>query len=86
VYFVEGTCSVEPRPIRNVHIAEGLGVMHAGLYLPDAPGVPRELRGIGFRLEDDIVVTAGAPRVLSSAAPLQPDDVERLVGSQPLRS
>ena len=54
------------------------------MYLPDSPALPRELRGIGFRLEDDVVVTAGAPRVLSSAVPLQPADVEALVGTLPL--
>lgn len=54
------------------------------MYLPDSPSLPRELRGIGFRLEDDVVVTDGAPRVLSNLVPLQPVDVEALVGTQPL--
>lgn len=28
-----------------------------GLYLPDHPNVPEELRGIGIRIEDDVLIT-----------------------------
>jgi Xaa-Pro aminopeptidase len=44
-----------------------------GLYVPvDATGAPAELRGTGIRLEDDVLVTSGAPEVLTAALPLQP--------------
>ena len=44
--------------------------LEPGLYLPaDAEDVPAELRGIGVRIEDDVLVTEGEPRVLTAAIP-----------------
>lgn len=37
--------------------------------------VPPELRGLAVRLEDDVLVTADGPRVLSDALPVAADDV-----------
>lgn len=37
--------------------------------------VPAELRGLAVRIEDDVVVTDGAPLVLSAALPTDPDDL-----------
>lgn len=51
-----------------------------GLYFQrDDLSVPAELRGIGVRIEDDVVVTQGDARVLSAAIPRQAKDVERWV-------
>ncbi len=48
-----------------------------GLYFqPDDLTVPEDLRGIGVRIEDDIVVTDGAPVNLSAALPRDADAVE----------
>jgi Xaa-Pro aminopeptidase len=48
-----------------------------GLYLqPDDLTLPPELRGIGVRIEDDLVVTADGARLLSAALPRHPDEVE----------
>ncbi|HEV7206402.1 MAG TPA: aminopeptidase P N-terminal domain-containing protein [Jatrophihabitans sp.] len=47
-----------------------------GLYFqPNDRSVPAELRGIGVRIEDDIVVTDGAPINLSGDLPRDPDEI-----------
>ena len=48
-----------------------------GLYFqPDDRKVPSDLRGIGIRIEDDVLVTGRGPVVLTSAAPKSVADVE----------
>ena len=51
-----------------------------GLYL-QGDGVPDHLQGIGVRIEDDVLVRAEGPKVLSAAAPVDVDEVEALVGT-----
>ena len=53
-----------------------------GLYFrPDDELVPPELRGIGVRIEDDILVTDDGYENLSAMLPRRPDDVEAWVRS-----
>jgi len=48
-----------------------------GLYFqPDDLTVPEDLRGIGVRIEDDVLITADGCRNLSGALPRHPDEVE----------
>ncbi|MEO3803921.1 aminopeptidase P family protein [Nonomuraea sp. B1E8] len=48
-----------------------------GLYFqPDDLTLPEELRGIGIRIEDDLVVTAGGATLLSGGLPRHPDEIE----------
>jgi Xaa-Pro aminopeptidase len=37
---------------------------------------PEEYRGIGVRIEDDILVTESGCKILSNALPRHPDEVE----------
>ncbi|MEW5788194.1 MAG: aminopeptidase P N-terminal domain-containing protein [Pseudomonadota bacterium] len=47
-----------------------------GLYLRPGPQVPAALENIGIRIEDDVVVTAAGPRVLTAGAPKTIEDIE----------
>ncbi|MEV5507671.1 aminopeptidase P family protein [Streptomyces orinoci] len=63
-------------------LAEGqVLTVEPGLYLqPDDLTLPAELRGIGVRIEDDLVITADGARLLSGALPRTPDAVEEWMG------
>ena len=64
-----------PRPL-----APGMvQTVEPGLYVaPDDETVEERWRGIGIRIEDDVLVTDGAPEVLTAALPTDPDEVERI--------
>jgi Xaa-Pro aminopeptidase len=48
-----------------------------GFYIqPDDTLFPEEYRGIGIRIEDDILVTESGAKILSNALPRHPDEVE----------
>jgi Xaa-Pro aminopeptidase len=52
-----------------------------GLYFgPRDTRAPARLRGIGVRIEDDVLVTRRGPVVLTAAAPKSIEELERLVG------
>jgi Xaa-Pro aminopeptidase len=63
-------------------LAEGMVLtVEPGLYFQeDDLLVPEELRGIGIRIEDDILVTADGYRNLSAALPRTSADVEEWMG------
>ncbi|KRF20646.1 Xaa-Pro aminopeptidase [Nocardioides sp. Soil797] len=57
--------------------------MEPGLYFqPTDELVPVELRGIGVRIEDDLVVTAESHRLLTAELPTQADEVEAWLAAQ----
>jgi Xaa-Pro aminopeptidase len=51
-----------------------------GIYVPaGAKRVRRALRGVGIRIEDDVVVTSGEPEVLTGALVKDPDELEQFL-------
>jgi Xaa-Pro aminopeptidase len=61
-YFVGG----KARPLEAGMVL----TVEPGIYIaPDEPSVPAEWRGIGVRIEDDVLVTAGDPEVLTAGIP-----------------
>ncbi len=70
-YAVDGS----PRPF-----APGMVLtVEPGLYIsPDSKGVPSRFLGLGVRIEDDLVITPEAPRVLTGGAPKEVKDIEGL--------
>jgi Xaa-Pro aminopeptidase len=72
-----------PEAYTQGDLAEGMVLtVEPGLYFQeDDLLVPEEMRGIGIRIEDDILVTADGHRNLSASLPRDPDAVEEWMGS-----
>jgi Xaa-Pro aminopeptidase len=67
-YFVEG----KPRGLEPGMVL----TVEPGIYIaPDEASVPPEWRGIGVRIEDDVIVTEGEPVNLSASLPRDPDEI-----------
>jgi Xaa-Pro aminopeptidase len=70
-YRIDGT----PRPLEPGMVF----TVEPGLYVPaDATDVPAAFRGIGVRIEDDVLVTERGCEVLSADAPKQVEEIETL--------
>ena len=69
---------------RNGPLGEGYVLtVEPGLYFqPEDDLVPEELRGLGVRIEDDVLVTADGCRNLSSGLPRTSAEVETWMAEQ----
>ncbi|THV18732.1 aminopeptidase P family protein [Nocardioides caeni] len=72
-----------PEAYREAELAEGMVLtVEPGLYFQaDDLLVPEELRGIGIRIEDDVVVTADGIHNMSAALPRTAEGIEEWMGS-----
>jgi Xaa-Pro aminopeptidase len=50
-----------------------------GIYIPDDDSVPTKYRGIGIRIEDDVLVTRDGHEVLTAAAPKTIKEIEAVM-------
>jgi Xaa-Pro aminopeptidase len=68
-YFADGSS----RPLEPGFVL----TIEPGLYVAsDAERAPHELRGVGIRIEDDVLITADGHEVLTARAPKAVDEVE----------
>lgn len=67
-----------PRPL-----VEGMVLtVEPGLYIPEDDELPAAYRGIGIRIEDNVVVTSAGHEVLTSGVPKQVAEIEQLMASK----
>ena len=80
---VHDCAKAAPSAYTEADLVEGMVLtVEPGLYFQaDDLLVPEELRGIGIRIEDDILVTADGHENLSAALPRDPDEVEAWMGA-----
>ncbi|MBE2895796.1 Xaa-Pro aminopeptidase [Pasteurellaceae bacterium HPA106] len=52
-----------------------------GLYLSEKLDIPERYKGIGVRIEDNILITETGNKILTAAVPKEPEDIERLMQS-----
>ncbi len=81
---VHDCAGARPEKYRDGTLEEGYVLTNEpGLYFqPEDELVPAELRGVGVRIEDDVLVTADGCKILSDGLPRKADDVETWLGSQ----
>lgn len=72
------TIERKPRPLEPGMVF----TVEPGLYFSNAnETVPEALRGMGVRIEDDVLVREQGPEVLSAAAPKTIESLEAIIGS-----
>jgi Xaa-Pro aminopeptidase len=72
LYKVDG----QPRPLEPGVVI----TIEPGLYVAaDAENIPERFRGVGVRIEDDVLVTAEGCRVLTDKVPKRIDEIEALM-------
>jgi Xaa-Pro aminopeptidase len=70
-YFDKESRALEPNVVMTVE---------PGIYIsPETKDIPEQYLGIGVRIEDDVLCTKKAPRVLTSKVPKQPEEIETLM-------
>ncbi|XP_012590570.1 PREDICTED: probable Xaa-Pro aminopeptidase 3 [Condylura cristata] len=65
---------------RSLPLQPGMVItVEPGIYIPeDDREAPKKFRGLGVRIEDDVVVTQDSPLVLSADCPKEMNDIEQI--------
>ena len=73
-YYGQESRALEPGVVMTVE---------PGIYIAaDTEGIPDQYRGIGVRIEDDVLCTNNGPRVLTSKVPKQAEEIEALIAER----
>ncbi len=74
--MTSGAYFVDHKPRR---LEQGMVLtVEPGIYIsPDDDSVPAEWRGIGVRIEDDVLVTESGSEVLTAEIPKTADEIRR---------
>lgn len=68
--------------LRNRPLEAGMVLtVEPGIYISPKANVPEQYKGIGVRIEDDILITQYGNKVLTSAVPKEIDDIETLMAN-----
>jgi Xaa-Pro aminopeptidase len=68
----------ESRPIEAGYCL----TIEPGLYIPlDDKDAPKDLRGLGIRIEDDMLVTNDGGENLTAKCPKEIDELESIIGA-----
>lgn len=69
-----------PRPLEPGMVL----TIEPGLYIAeDDPDAPAEFRGIGIRIEDDVLITEAGNRILTGGVPKEVAEIEAICGKLP---
>lgn len=81
---VHDVCGVEKKEGKALPLAPGMVLtVEPGLYLPkDDKLVPKRYRGIGIRIEDDVLITSDGNEVLTASVPKTVADIEALMAAK----
>lgn len=86
-YSKDGTSNDRNKTNRNRPLQAGMVLtVEPGIYIAKNASVPEEYRGIGVRIEDDVLITATGNKVLTSAVPKEIDQIEQLMAKARERS
>ncbi|MFU2059085.1 Xaa-Pro aminopeptidase [Avibacterium volantium] len=75
LYSLEKDSKLRDRPLEVGMVL----TVEPGLYIPSNADVPAQYKGIGVRIEDDIVITEYGNKVLTSAVPKEIDEIEQVM-------
>lgn len=93
-YFMHRTghwLGMDVHDVGDYKVGEEWRVLEPGMVMTIEPGIyispgtreaPKQFRGIGIRIEDDVAVTSDGAEVLTKHAPKHPDEIEALMAAR----